>query len=236
MLGAGKCDDLDLPRLARRFKAIHLVDLDGDALEQARDRQSSLVRAALVLHGGVDLSGLLERLDDWGDAFPDDEHLHRAVFSSAYDIAEKLGGPFDVTLSTCVLSQLMIPFQLAWAASEATWSKLSAALAAIHIGTIVRTTAPGGAASLVMDVLSSDDAPALIALRAQPTEELQRTVITWLQTGTAVLQPDPAALLTQIRELGLAAPDPGPTLTGPWLWDSGAASHLVYAVSFRKPS
>src|SRR6187399_585339 len=33
VLGAGRCDDLDLPRLARRFTRIHLVDLDGKAME-----------------------------------------------------------------------------------------------------------------------------------------------------------------------------------------------------------
>jgi len=234
VLGAGKCDDLDLPRLARQFAAIHLVDLDGEAMERARDRQPSQVRAAMVLHGGIDLSGLLDRLDDWGDAFPDDDDLHRTVSNAAHAVADTLGGPFDVTLSTCVLSQLIVPFQIAWAAPEATWTKLSAAITAIHIGTVVRATAAGGDASLVLDVLSSVDAPGLAALRDRPLAELQAAVDAWSQSGTVTLQPDPADLLAQIGALGIATPEPAPSVTGPWLWDSGAASHLVYAVSFRK--
>ena len=149
VLGAGKCDDLDLPRLAHSFAVVHLVDLDGEAMERARDRQPVRVRDAIVLHGGVDLSGLLARLDEWGDAFPDDRTLHQTVFSAAHAVVNALGGPFDVTVSTCVLSQLLVPFQNAWAASEDTWGKLVAATAGVHIGILATTTAPGGAACLV---------------------------------------------------------------------------------------
>ncbi|HWO13253.1 MAG TPA: hypothetical protein VNN80_27320, partial [Polyangiaceae bacterium] len=37
VLGAGNCGDLDLERLASRYRSIHLVDIDADALAQARD-------------------------------------------------------------------------------------------------------------------------------------------------------------------------------------------------------
>src|SRR4051794_3659601 len=80
VFGAGKCDDLDLPELTERFARVHLVDLDGEAMERARDRQPARVREAIVLHGGVDLSGLLAHLDDWGEAFPDDGTLAQTVF------------------------------------------------------------------------------------------------------------------------------------------------------------
>lgn len=167
VLGAGKCDDLDLPRLARQFAEIHLVDLDGEAMQRARDRQPRAVRDAIVLHGAVDLSGLLERLDEWGEAFPDDDALHEAVYSAALRVADAIGGAFDVTLSTCVLSQLMVPFQTAWAASQSTWSKLEAAVTAVHVGVLARIRAPRGAASLVFDVLSSNEAPGLTALQGR---------------------------------------------------------------------
>jgi hypothetical protein len=235
VLGAGKCDDLDLPRLADRFAAIHLVDLDGEAMERARDRQPASVRDAIVLHGGIDLSGLLARLDEWGDAFPDDQTLHQTVFRSAHAVVDALGGPFDVTLSTCVMSQLMLPFQNAWTASGETWSKLSAATAAVHVGTLAHATAPRGAICLVFDVLSSDNAPALTALRDRPSEEIQAAVDAGTRTGTMLLEQDPRNLLAQIRNSGIAAPEPGPSLTGPWLWDTSAALQLVYALSFRRP-
>jgi hypothetical protein len=234
VLGAGKCDDLDLPRLAHRFAAIHLVDLDGEAMEGARDRQPLRVREAIVLHGGVDLSGLLDRLDEWGDAFPDDDALHGAVFRAPAAVVDKLGGPFDVTLSTCVLSQLARPFQNAWAAAEDTWTLLTAATTAIHVGILARASAPRGAVSLVFDVLSCDSASELAAFRNRPTEELQARVEAQSQAGAIVLEPDPSTLLAQIGESGITAP-PGPRLTGPWLWDIGPTLQLVYALSFRRP-
>jgi hypothetical protein len=235
VLGAGNCDDLDLPRLADTFAVIQLVDVDGEAMERARDRQPARVRDAIVLRGGVDLSGLLARLDEWGDAFPDDRTLHQVVFSSAHAVVGALGGPFDVTVSTCVLSQLLLPFQNAWAASEETWGKMVAATMASHLGILAHNTAPGGAVCLVFDVLSSDNAPGLLALRDRPAGELQTAVDAASQSGAMVLQPDPGALLAQISTSGVAAAQPDPRLTGPWLWDTGAALQLVYALGFRRP-
>lgn len=230
VLGAGKCDDVDLPRLARQFATIHLVDLDGEVMERACARQPRHVRDALVLHGGIDLSGLLERLDDWGDAFPDDHSLHEAVYRATRSVADALGGPFQVTLSTCVLSQLVVPFRLAWAAAENTWSRLNAAITAVHVGVLTRITAAGGAACLVFDVLSSDEAPGLPALQHLSPAELHAAA----RSGDMVLQPDPAQLLAEIGNLGISAPGAGPRLSEPWLWDTGSALHLVYALSFRR--
>jgi hypothetical protein len=235
VLGAGKCNDLDLPYLADRFAAIHLVDLDGEAMERARDRQPERVREAIVLHGGVDLSGLLARIDEWGDAFPDDRTLHHAVFSAAHAVVQALGAPFDVTFSTCVLSQLLVPFQNAWTASEETWGKLVAATSAVHVGLLAMATAPRGVATLVFDVLSSDNAPELKALRDRPDEELQAAVDAGSQSGAMMLQPEPGEMLAQIRHSGVAALEPAPRLTGPWLWDTGAALQLVYALGFHRP-
>jgi hypothetical protein len=234
VLGAGKCDDLDLPRLAHRFTAIHLVDLDGEALEGARDRQPTNVRDAIVLHGGVDLSGLLGRLDEWGEAFPDDDALHEAVFGAPAAVVDRLGGPFDVTLSTCVLSQLVLPFQNAWAMSEDTWAKLTAAAVAVHVGVLTRATASRGAASLVFDVLSCGSTSELGAFRDRPSEELAVKVEDQVRSGAVALQPDPTTLLSLIGNSGIAAP-PGPSLSGPWLWDIGPTLQLVYALGFRRP-
>ena len=44
ILGAGNGTDLDLPRLADTFREIHLVDLDGEALERARQDLPAAVR------------------------------------------------------------------------------------------------------------------------------------------------------------------------------------------------
>ena len=235
MFGAGKCDDLDLPQLTERFARVHLVDLDGEAMERARDRQPARVREAIVLHGDVDLSGLLAHLDEWGEAFPDDGTLAQTVFGAVHDIVGALGGPFDVTLSTCVMSQLMGPFQTAWTASEEIWGKLVAATSAAHLAVLAHSTAAGGDSILVFDVLSSDEAPELTELHDRSSEELQRAIDSRLQSGAIALQPDPGTLVAQITGSGLAAMLRDPRLTGPWLWDTGAAMQLVYALAFHGP-
>jgi hypothetical protein len=40
VLGAGNCNDLDLDALTGRYREIHLIDLDAEALERARARQT----------------------------------------------------------------------------------------------------------------------------------------------------------------------------------------------------
>lgn len=235
VLGAGKCDDLDLPGLADRFAEIHLVDLDGEAMARARDRQPARVRDLIVPHADVDLSGLLSKVDEWAENFPDDRSLHQTVFSAAHALVAGLGGPFDVTLSTCVLSQLLLPFQDTWAASEETWSKLDAVAMAVHLGTLAHATVSRGTACLVFDVLSSDAAPALKALRDQSSEQLLAAVNAGARAGDIVAHPDPQSMLAQIRHSGVAAQEPGPELSGPWLWDTGLALQLVYAITFRRP-
>src|SRR3954464_1170659 len=110
IFGAGNCADIDLEQLGAAFQSIHLVDIDGDALERARARQLRPVRDIIVPHGGIDLSGFLDRLDTWGERSPEDVELAQTAVSAAHRIVASLGGPFDFTLSTCVLSQLITPF------------------------------------------------------------------------------------------------------------------------------
>src|SRR3954447_9921471 len=62
VLGAGNCNDLDLAALAARFREIHLIDLDEEAVRRARDRQPDAVKARLVVHAPIDLSGAFDRL------------------------------------------------------------------------------------------------------------------------------------------------------------------------------
>src|SRR5690348_7317196 len=51
LLGAGNCNDVDLPALAARFAEVHLVDIDPAGLDRARQRQPPEVRRRLVAHG-----------------------------------------------------------------------------------------------------------------------------------------------------------------------------------------
>jgi hypothetical protein len=204
VLGVGNASDLDLPLLTERFGEVHLVDLDGAALERAKGRQPESVQSRLVLRADVDLSGLLEHLDDWGDAFPTPQQLGATAVGAARALVAKLGS-FDVVLSTCVLSQLGLPFRRNWVAQGSTWANLSAALNAVHLATLAGCTARRGI--LAFDVQEQDGA----------------------------LSPDPALVLAQLRSPGLTALVGSPRLSEPWQWQLGSSAQTVYAIEFAGP-
>ena len=161
VLGAGNCADVDLTRLALAFEQIDLVDLDVEALQRSHERAPAEAREKLTLHGDVDLSGVIEHLDPWGDEFPEAPDLAKQALLAARSIVQRVGRPFDVVLSTCVLSQLPIPFQRAWIMRESSWANLIGAIRAVHLATLAGLTRPGGTGVIAFDVLSSGEVPAL---------------------------------------------------------------------------
>ena len=235
VLGAGNCNDLDLERLARQFAGIHLADLDGEALERARDRQGSSVKAQLVLHPNVDCSGMLGHLDDWGDRFPERSALGQTAVAAAQDIVRGLGRSFAAVVSACVLSQLAVPFQRAWVTSRANWGDLLSTISAVHLATLAGATQPGGHGLILVDTSSSKDTPALADQRARSQEELEEFVSEALASGGLALRPNPWDLQRQLASPGLRSLVQNPELSAPWLWHLGVDTQLVYALTFRHP-
>lgn len=231
VFGAGNASDLELGWLVERFDEVHLVDLDEQALLRARERHSLRRPERLVLHPNVDLSGLLEHLDDWGEAFPAPDELGRAAVAAAGALTRELGA-FDVTLSTCVLSQLALPFRRTWVAPRAAWSHLGSAIMSVHLGTLVGTTRRAGI--LACDVQTSERAPELDRYRECSGAELGKFVTEQVASGDLALHPDPRALLAWFGAPGLAPLVPEVRVVDPWLWDLGEVRQLVYGLTFRR--
>lgn len=234
VLGAGNCADIDLEYLGKRFREIHLVDLDDAALERARERQHAALQERIVLHGGRDLSGILQHLDDWSERFPGDAELQQTSLQAAHALLQGLGRSFDVTLSTCVLSQLVLPFQETWVMNEEEWDKLSACTTAVHLATLFGATRPGGAGFMAFDVVSSDHLPGLLDYRERPAEELQAFVERQVASGEVSLTPAPRDLLGLLTSSGLGAALSSARITLPWLWDIKSAQQLVYGLGFQR--
>src|ERR1041384_7568545 len=93
VLGAGNCLDLELPRLTQRFSAVHLVDVDRGALDTALAKQPAEVRARLVLHAPVDLSGLLEKLERWKRLETTEAELLEHHRRTAQRLVGEIGSP-----------------------------------------------------------------------------------------------------------------------------------------------
>ena len=234
VFGAGNCADIDLEYLAKRFHEIHLVDLDGAAIERSRDRQPKALRERIVLHGDRDLSGILHCLDDWAERFPSDAELEQTSLRAAHALLQSIGRPFDVTLSTCVLSQLLLPFQDTWVMSEEEWDKLIACTTAVHLATLFGATRQGGSGFMAFDVLSSDHLPGLLAYRDRPEAELQAFVEQQVASQQVSLSPPPSELLGNLTSSGLGAALARVRITPPWLWDIKSAQQLVYGLSFQR--
>ena len=64
VLGAGNCNDVDLPALLSAFREVHLVDLDGDALRGAAMRQACQTQRGLHQHI-ADVTGIADQLGRW---------------------------------------------------------------------------------------------------------------------------------------------------------------------------
>jgi hypothetical protein len=233
VFGAGNASDLELSWLVERFDEVHLIDFDEQALARARARHALKFPKRLVLHGGVDLSGMLGQLDAWGEALPEPAVLGAAAVAAAGKLTQELGG-FDVTLSTCVLSQLGLPFRRAWVASRTAWGHLSSAILGVHLATLVGTTRRAGI--LVCDVHTTQRAPELDEFRERTAAELQAFVAERVERGALGLNPDPRSLMAWFEAPGLRGLVASPRVVEPWLWDLGEVRQLVYGLTFRRPT
>jgi hypothetical protein len=144
VLGAGNCNDLELSVLASQFREVHLADIDEVALERGSARLRPEERARVTLHPGLDLSGCLDRIDAWGEAFPDPIELRSYAENGAGVLSAAIGRRFDVVLSDCLLSQLCAPVQSALALSVRDWTQLFSAVTRLHLMTLILLTNEGG--------------------------------------------------------------------------------------------
>ena len=235
IFGAGDANELELERLAASFRELHLVDLDGEALTRARDRQGATVREKIVLHDGVDCSGVLEHLDAWGDQFPERAELARVAVEAAQSIVHRLGFGFPAVVSNCLLSQLALPFQRAWLTSRGNWTDLLSTISAIHLATLAGSTRSGGRCLLAFDAASSRDTPALAEQQGRSADELAELVAEAQASGGLRLRPDPRSVIAQLSSPGMKSLVAEPHLSEPWLWQRGAETELVFGLTFGRP-
>jgi hypothetical protein len=236
VLGAGNCDDLDLPALARDFGEVHLVDLDGAALEGALAGITGPARARLVAHPGLDLSGTIDRADAWGDDFPTQGELDALAGQVSARLAQQIGRTFDVVLSACVLSQLYQPLRQTLVLQLPPWRRLFAAIDRAHLATVAALTRPGGTGVLALDVTSSHKLPELKSYATPETwDALDGAATAAIAARQISLDPDPQRLLALLAQPPFSVERP--RLTTPWVWDTGGGVlALVYALMFTTGS
>jgi hypothetical protein len=233
VLGAGNCNDLDLDALAQCYREVHLIDVDVEALRRTQARVGPAVAARLVLHAPVDLTGSLDRLTAFRQTPPTPAQLGALGKTGAEKVLAALPGGFDVTLSACLLSQLMHTCYLAMGARNPGLSMTAYAVSVAHLRSLAGLLAPGGTGLLVTDTISS---------QTYAVDEL------WDER-------DPALMLAEIDRSGRVLSGTGPSqvrgiliqdqvlseqvtpprLVPPWRWRlASELTYVVYAYSFRR--
>ncbi|MCC9604607.1 class I SAM-dependent methyltransferase [Blastopirellula sp. JC732] len=136
LLGAGNCNDVELTAIAKRFREIHLIDFDKDAVQQGLKRQFSGLQGKILIHAPVDLD--------------------------AEDVASQLSslGKFDVVASLCVLSQLIdaIPEEQK---NKEEGLPLVRQIRRRHLELLASLAGPEGSIAIANEAVSSDSEPSV---------------------------------------------------------------------------
>ncbi len=233
-LGAGNCNDLELARLLDAFEEVHLADIDPAALSDAVERQAVAGNVKIHLHAPVDLTDIAPIVSTWAAKKPAPDDVRLAIRVSDAASAPELGGPFDVVLSSCVLSQLMgYATDTLGGDEHPGFRALVRSMRTRHLRLMLDSLKPGGTGLLVCDLVSSDS---LNTLPRVPEHELPGLVSKLARDGNFFSGLFPDAVLSAFRaEPDLVARVDDPKLLSPWLWRLGPArSFLVYAIRFGR--
>jgi hypothetical protein len=235
VLGAGNCNDVDLRFLSESFAEVHLVDIDAAALNAAVARQGVASSPRVRVHSGVDLTGIAPRFIAWEASPPSPADVTDAARAAVDAPAPQLGGPFEVVLSPCLLSQLVGYASDLLGKAHPMRRELLLALRTRHLRMLVDLLMPGGSAVLVCDVASSDGVPALGAERKPDLADLLNRLA---YTGRHFDGLAPRAVEGALRFDPLIAPLLGHVqLVRPWLWRLGPErTFLVYGAVIRRSS
>jgi hypothetical protein len=228
VLGAGNCNDLDLPQLLQHYKEIHLVDLDTEALVLGVKRQGLAPRSPIVLHGAVDVTGIADigsTLSKSGPPKPDEiRHIVNMAFAHTLS---NIGEPFDAAASIGLLSQI-VEMALHSLSGNARALELMSAVRLRHLQLMLHAVKPGGGLLLVTEVVSSSTCAELARTSHEELPALLQRLVNDRNFFTGL---NPAVLesLWQ-REPSLAPYVERVRLTAPWLWNFGPRVYACCAI------
>jgi hypothetical protein len=235
VLGAGNAYDLELEQLLAHYAEVHLVDIDAVAVARARERVPEGLRARLLAHAPLDLSGMFQDIERWGRMQVTPDELMNAPAAGAKRIAAALPGPFDVVASTCLLTQLQLELLQLLGDTHQLFVALREFLTLTHLRTLAALTKPGGRALLVTDLCESAVFP---PGRPRNEADLAPLMSELVDKGYVIHSSHPGligATLDDDPVLKRCFSDA--QLNPPWLWQNGPERRfLVYALTLPRKS
>lgn len=230
VLGAGKCNDLDLERLASHYAELHLVDIEPAAIAAAVSRQAPATRSKLFPHAPVDLAVLNEkRAGKWKRRAPAASELSSAESAARGAALSRLPGPFDTVVSACVLTQLGFALTRLLGERHALLGPLRLSTVQTHLRLLLELTARGGTSLFVSDLASSTHYP---LEQLPPGADLEHVLQDIVSKRVFYHVAHPDLIRGSLAEL---SPDQEPTPLSPWLWTGPQQrTYLVYALALRR--
>jgi hypothetical protein len=233
LLGAGNCNDVDLALLTGRYREVHLVDVDREALRGAKARQPDDVASSLVLHAPVDLSGFLDRLPVFRTRNATALELGGLLEAGCERVLSAVPAKFDTIVSTCLLSQLMHGCYCGLGQGHPQLHLLGSAAAVVHLRSLVQLLSPGGTAILLTDTVSSETYP----LDEESTAKDGAVLVEYLdESGKAISGTELSMLRNVVTEDPVVAPLLASSrVIPPWLWAiRERMTLLVYGLSLTR--
>jgi hypothetical protein len=228
VLGAGNCNDVNLPHLVAAFREVHLVDLDSTALREGAVRQSVLGHPRLRIYGDVDVTGSLPTLGEWaGRGPPSAREVDRWITAVSNVPCLPLPAPYDVVASVCLLTQLIDSVVIAIGERAPMFVQCVTALRSQHLRLLLDLTGTGGTGILITDFVSSLTTPSLLHL---PEQDLHDSVEQWIGERNFFTGVNPYMLCQRLLEEPPASRIANVQMLPPWRWECADRAYAVTAI------
>lgn len=228
--GAGNCNDLDLSKLVTCFSEIHLIDIDKDAIQRGLKRQGLESADGIFVHQ-IDVSGSFDVLESWSNVTPGDEISRGLVNFASACLPQELR-EFDVSVSLCLLTQLIDSIKLAVGDNHPQFVSIMQTIRLRHLQLLLESVRPGQPAYLISDLISSETFPSLrdipqAQLNAALAEQVEcRNFFTGTNPGRLVEVFQQDSVLRQLtRDVRVSEP---------WRWNLGPRVYGVYALEMTR--
>lgn len=226
VLGAGKCNDLELPQLAREFSKITLVDiLDRDIDIGLRQQQQSNSEIFETITN-CDVTGIHQLLSNFKKESSDKklEEINETLINFNPPI-----GKYDCVTSTCLLSQLLCHATECIGEDHPEFIDFLQLVRRRHIEIMLNAINDHGVGILVTDFVSSLSLPELLT-----TNNLQETLQLAIHEKNFLHGLNPAMVAKVFDHANMRPHLKGIRITDPWRWALPDRMYACFAIIFQK--